>query len=604
MHLASRSTHLFLLACALLTPPLTAQAPVRYEVAFPNAVHHEARITATFADVPSGTLELRMARTSPGRYALHEFAKNVYDVEITDGSGHALEVARPDLHQWNVSGHQGTVRVAYTLFGDRGDGTYAQIDPTGAMLNAPATYMWARQMTDRPVEVRFAPPAGAEWDVATQLEPTSDPHLFRAPDHAYLMDSPTSLGDIAWREWTVESGGRTQTLRFALRHQGTDAAFDDYLRMVQAVVREETAVYGELPAFDYGTYTFLAAYLPWISGDGMEHRNSTVVNRVAHLPEDAVGVLGTVAHEFFHAWNVERIRPVTLEPFDFEAANVSNELWLAEGFTSYYDDLAMTRAGVLDAAAFGQRIAGMVNGVVNSPGFHHRSAVEMSRNAPFVDAAVSIDPQNTANIFISYYTWGSALGLALDLTLRSRFNRTLDDFMRLLWTRHGKPFRPYRVEDAESALAEVSGDATFAADFFRRYVTGTEVPDFEALLASGGYRLAPSQPDRATLRLSFESTRDGATVLSRPLEGSAVYAVGIESGDVVTRFDGQSIRDAGDIARILAGKRPGDSVTIEWQSRGRMQSATLRLEADPALSATPLPGSQPLRDAWLRPRGS
>lgn len=582
---------------------LVAQAPVSYEIGFENAVHHEASVEVRFADVPSGVLELRMSRTSPGRYALHEFAKNVYDVEITDGAGRALEVERPNLHQWNVSGHSGTVHVRYTLFGDRGDGTYAQIDRTGALLNAPATYMWARQLRDRPVQVRFSPPTNLTWSVATQLAPGSAPLTFEAPDFAYLMDSPTLLGDIAWREWDVTSSGRTQTIRFALRHQGSDAALDDYVEMVKAVVREQTAIYGELPEFDYGTYTFLAAYLPWVSGDGMEHRNSTVLTRVAELPRDALSVLGTVAHEFFHAWNVERIRPRTLEPFDFEAANMSDALWLAEGFTSYYDDLSMARAGILDPTAFGQRISGMVNGVVLQPGHRHRSPAEMSQNAPFVDAAVSIDPQNRSNIFISYYTWGSAVALALDLTLRSEFEITLDDFMRHLWAKHGKPFVPYTLEDVRVALGETTGSTSFANRFFERYMIGNELPDFERLLGAGGYELTAARPRAATLRLSVRSGESGVLVASRALQGSAAYDAGLEMGDVITSIDGQTIREASDLTRLLSSRQPGDRIEVEWTTRTGAERAVIELEADPTLRATLRSGSQPLRDDWLRPLG-
>ena len=604
MSSAIRSLLLAAASLCCLSAPLAAQGSVEYEIGFENAVHHEATVDVRFSDVPSGMLELRMSRTSPGRYALHEFAKNVYDVEITDGSGRALEVERPNLHQWNVSGHNGTVHVRYTLFGDRGDGTYAQIDRTGALLNAPATYLWARQLLDRPVEVRFAPPRDLTWSVATQLKPGSDALTFEAPNFAYLMDSPALLGDIAWREWDVTSAGRTQTIRFALRHQGSDAALDDYVEMVKAVVREQTAIYGVLPEFDYGTYTFLAAYLPWVSGDGMEHRNSTVLTRVAELPRDAVSVLGTVAHEFFHAWNVERIRPRTLEPFDFEAANMSDALWLAEGFTSYYDDLSMARGGILDATAFGQRISGMVNGVVLQPGHRHRSPAEMSQNAPFVDAAVSIDPQNTRNIFISYYTWGSAIALALDLTLRDEFEITLDDFMRHLWAKYGEPFVPYTLDDVRVALGETTGSQGFADRFFERYMVGNELPDFERLLRAGGYELSDARPRAATLRLSFRGSEEGVLVASRALQGTAAYAAGLEMGDIITAVDGQTVREASDLNRLLSARQPGDRVEVEWTTRTGTESATIELEADPTLRATPLSGSHPLREAWLRPRGS
>ncbi len=598
-----RSASIAGVALALVATAIAAQAPVEYQVRFWNAVHHEAEITVTFRDVPAGRLELRMSRTSPGRYALHEFAKNVYDVEITDARGRAVPFDRPNLHQWNVTDHRGTVRVRYTLFGDRGDGTYAQIDRTGALLNAPATYMWARQMRNRPVEVRFLPPRGVSWSVATQLEPGDTPLHFRAPDHQYLMDSPALLGDIAWRAWDVESGGRTQTIRFALRHQGSDQALDDYVEMVKAVVREQTAIYGELPEFDFGTYTFLAAYLPWVSGDGMEHRNSTVLTRVATLPEDALSVLGTVAHEFFHAWNVERIRPRSLEPFDFEAANMSDALWLAEGFTSYFDDLSMARGGLLDEEAFGRRVASMVNGVVLQPGYRHRSPDVMSQNAPFVDAAVSIDPQNRNNIFISYYTWGSAIALALDLTLRTEHATTLDEFMRIIWERYGKRFRPYSLQDVRFALEETTGNAAFAVRFFDRYMVGSGIPDFEALLAAAGYELAPARPLSATLRLQFARDDNGVRITSRPLEGTSAYAAGLELDDVLTSVAGEAVREASDVTRIFAARQPGDLLELEWLTRTGVERATVRLEADLTLAVTPMPGSHPVRSEWLRPLG-
>ena len=146
------------LVLLLVPAALLAQAPVTYEVDFPNAIHHEAEIAVTFPDVPQGPLELRMSRSSPGRYALHEFAKNVYSVEAFDGAGRPLEVTRPNPYQWNVAGHDGTVRMEYTLFGDRVDGTYAAIDNTHAHLNMPATFMWARGLEDRPISVTFRAP--------------------------------------------------------------------------------------------------------------------------------------------------------------------------------------------------------------------------------------------------------------------------------------------------------------------------------------------------------------------------------------------------------------------------------------------------------------
>ncbi|HEX2166074.1 MAG TPA: hypothetical protein VHG09_02440, partial [Longimicrobiales bacterium] len=450
-------------AVSLLGSPLSAldaagqrNDTIRYDVSFPNASRHEAEITVEYTQLPSQPLELRMSRSSPGRYALHEFAKNVYNVRAVDGSGRELEVTRPNPHQWNVAGHDGTVRVSYTLFGDHADGTYTAIDLTHAHMNMPATFMWARETGERPIAIRFDVPEASGWRVATQLRPTADASRYVAPHLQYLMDSPTELSAYDLREWPVDGG--MQTIRIAMHHLGTDAQLDEYTRHTQRIVAEQAAVFGELPDFDFDTYTFIADYLPWVNGDGMEHRNSTILTSSGSL-ENMTGLLGTVAHEFFHAWNVERIRPASLEPFDFEEANMSEALWFAEGFTSYYGPLSLRRAEVYDDARYAASLNGAVTTIVNSPGRQFFSPVEMSMQAPFVDAARSVDAQNRANTFISYYTWGAGIGLALDLSIRSRFEGvTLDDFMRAMWQKHGRhqqnftPARPYTLEDLRITL--------------------------------------------------------------------------------------------------------------------------------------------------------
>ena len=214
-----------LLSAALLAAaPAAAQAPVRYQIAFENRVHHEARITLTLADLPAGPVELRMSRTSPGRYALHEFAKNVYDVRVTDGAGRPIEPTRPNPHQWDVAGHDGALVVEYTLFGDRADGTYTGIDAAHAHLNIPATFMYARGLSERPIEVRFVVPEFSPWKVATQLVPTDDPEVFTAPDFDYFMDSPNELSGFDLREWSVSGPDGPQTMRAAVHSQDSELA--------------------------------------------------------------------------------------------------------------------------------------------------------------------------------------------------------------------------------------------------------------------------------------------------------------------------------------------------------------------------------------------
>ncbi len=589
-----KRTVLFSLLALLLAQAGYAQS-VAYEIAFPNRVHHEAEITATFQDVAADTpLEVRMSRTSPGRYALHEFAKNVYNVRAYDSAGQPLTITRPNPHQWDVSGHDGTVRVTYTLFGDRADGTYSGINNRYAHLNIPATFMWARGLEKAPVSVAFRLPE-ADWDVATQLFPTDEDGVFTAPDFWYFMDSPTHLGKISWRTWEVDDDGKQYTIRLALHHESTEGEVDDYARMARQVVAEQIAMWGDVPDFEPGTYTFIAAYLPYVSGDGMEHRNSTVLTSSQPLapaspgaPNPWMGPLGTLSHEFFHAWNVERLRPAALEPFDFEAANMSGELWFAEGFTSYYDGLFIRRAGLVDDAAFARNISGAVNTVLTAPGRRFFSPVEMSMQAPFTDAAASIDPQNKRNTFISYYTWGAAIGLGLDLTLRQRYNTTLDDFMRAMWQQHGRPEIPYMLSDLERVLGEVTGDAAFATTFFADYVHGQLAMNYEALLAPAGFSLRKAQPGTTWLGASLSNARvEGALVAQDPLFGSPLYEAGISGGDRIVSISETPVASAADAQAAIDALEPGEAVAVRFVQNGEIRTTTLTLTENPVVEVVP-----------------
>lgn len=594
-----RCSTLAIAALLLLSGRATAQAPIRYEIAFPNAAHHEAEITVTFPDLGPGPLEIRMSRTSPGRYALHEFAKNLYNFRATGLDGRRVEVTRPDLHQWTVMDHGGEVTVRYTLYGDHADGTYTGIDRSHGHLNMPATFVWARGLEARPMELRVRVPDGSGWRVATQLAPTDDPYRFTAPDLSYWMDSPTEVSDFWETSWEVPGPEGPQTVRIALHHEGTEAQAREYAQGAMAIVDAEAAVFGTFPRFDHGTYTFLACYLPWVDGDGMEHRNSTVLTSTGSLATNGRGLLGTVAHEYFHAWNMERIRSAELEPFDFEAANVSRELWFGEGFTSYYTNVALWRAGLADDEGFARAQGRTAAAVVNARGRRYFSPVGMSMQAPFVDAAVSVDATNGANTFLSYYTWGAGVGLGLDLTLRTRFpGVTLDHLMREMWRRHGSPQIPYDVEDIQEALAEVTGDAAFAQDFFRRYVWGRDVVDYAALFAAAGIRFGKSAPGEPTLGSArFAFAPDGATLTTGTLVGTALYDAGLDRGDRITRLGERAISSREDMDAVLEGRRPGDTLEVRYWSRGLVRTATLVVGESEALSATldPRAGSEAAR---------
>jgi len=556
----------------------------RYNVTFENAVHHEARISATFTQVETPVLEVQMSRTSPGRYALHEFAKNVYQVSAVNSKGEPLTITRPNPYQWHIANHDGEVTLRYTLFGDRADGTYSQIDRTHAHLNIPATFMWATHHETRPIEVKFVP-FNKNWKVATQLEKTSDKYTFTAPNLAYFMDSPTELSDHQVKSWTVRSNGQNYKINLAVHHDGIDEDLVEFARQAKAVVAQQVKVYGELPVFDYGEYTFIACYLPHVSGDGMEHRNSTILTNTKSLDEGDFSQIGTLSHEFFHAWNVERIRPKALEPFDFSAANMTTNLWFAEGFTSYYDKLMIRRAQESTLTEYLKAVSSIVNQADQVPGGQFFTPEGASMLATFTDAGTSIDKTNFSNIFYSYYSYGKAMALALDLSIRQEFpGKSLDDFMKKMWTDFGKPEIPYTRDDLRITLASLLDNEVFANEFFNQHIYGKIKPNYTPLLKRAGLEVVKANEDEAFLGAVTFNFNGAAAIISKPIQvDSPFYRAGIERGDQIIKLGRRVISSYGKWRSALEQFKPGENATIEYIQRGEKLSATVTFIENPKL---------------------
>lgn len=553
---------LITILCAGIVQYTFAQVSTQYTVSFENAVHHEAQITATFKNLNSDTVEFRMSRSSPGRYALHEFAKNVYDVNVTDGNGKVLKATRPDPYSWNVKGHNGTLIVSYTLFANHGDGTYAQIDETHAHLNAPPTFMYAPELKDDEVEINFIVRDDLNWKVSTQLKHLEE-HKYYAPNFQYFMDSPIEISDHKIRSFEIEG----QKINFALHSNTTDKQFDSYFNKVKKIVIQQIAIFGELPAYDFGEYTFLACYAPQVSSDGMEHRNSTVLTN--KNPNN--DYLSVVSHELFHGWNAERIRPASLEPFDFTKTNMSGELWFAEGFTKYYEDLVKVRAGLITKDDYILNQGGGFNYVWTSTGRIFFNPIEMSYKAPFNDAASSIDEENNKITFISYYYYGKYLALALDLSLRE-IGLNLDDYMKLVWETYGKAEKPYSNENLHETLNDYAG-ADFGNSFFNNYIYDNKMPDFNRLLKSMGVDLAVDEN-----QIYFGTYIYKQKIGEYPEFGSTAYEAGLTKGDKILKIGDYEFDESTSYREVLKNFNPGDAVNITFERFGQINQTTAILQ--------------------------
>lgn len=555
-----------------------------YAVSFPNLVHHEAIISLTVTGAEANNAMFRMSRSSPGRYATHEFAKNVYNVTATDKAGKSLVINQLDGDVFQVAGQHDHIQLTYTLFGNYGDGTYADIDDQAVLLNIPASFMWLKGAEELPIAIRFNLPANKHWTIATQLKPANDSLSFTAPNLQYFMDCPVLIGELLWSQWDLTNpDGKSYHFRLALHADATEEQLQTFTSKLKRLVREVQAVFKETPAYDYGTYTFLASFNPYVKGDGMEHRNSTMITHPG-LFVASDRQLSTFAHEFFHCWNVERIRPASLEPFNFEKSNMSEALWFAEGFTQYYGELLMKRAGFSDANNFAANMNLWINARSNTPAGKNYSPIEMSRKAVFTDAGISIDKNNYANNSVSYYLYGAAIALALDLELRTKTKLTLDDVMVAAWKTFGKTGQPYTLEGLQNILVQVTNDRSFASNFFSNYVYGHQPFDYNSSLQKAGYQLQKVNANAAWLGgVDFMESMSGLMVNSNTIIGTPLYQAGVDIGDQIISINDVPVRSARSVTKVLEPYKPGDTVSLVFRHRDETKTVQIVLAENPAL---------------------
>lgn len=561
-------------------PFFASAQSIQYSFDAPNAAHHEAEITLTVKDAKGDSLEFVMSKSSPGRYATHEFAKNVYNAKAVDENGKTLILVKTEPNVYKVKNSK-SVTLSYTLFANRADGTYAGILRNGYQLNIPAVFMWVRGLDQTPIQVEFKN-LKSDWTIATQLFTTDKKNVFTAPNFQYFMDSPIKVGKLHWRDWKVKNpDGKSYGIELALEADAPAIAIDSFTNNLKKVVDETIAIFGEAPAFDNGKFTFIASLNPYVYGDGMEHRNSTVVNSRRAF-DGSNGFMGTFAHEFVHAWNVERIRPHTLEPFKYDAPNMTEALWVAEGFTQYYTSLIQVRAGIISTEAFMNSIFGLMSAKEIAPGGKLYTPIENSQRAVFVDAGVSIDENNYGNMYSSYYTYGGALGLALDLQLRAEFNKTLDQYMTALWNKHGKTEKPYTLNDLQEVLASLT-NKKWAQQWFDQYVYDSKSINYNELFKKAGYELVDRMPNANYIgQVVFKQGKQGIIVDNASRKFTPIYEAGINAGDEIISFNGVAISKREEFDNVLKSLKIGDEVSIEFISFGENVQSKIKIEANPS----------------------
>ena len=469
--------------------PAQQLAPVIYTIRVPDPASHLANIEARFPTAGKDTIDLMMPVWSPGYYRVENYAGKVQSFAAIGRGGQTLVVSKPQPNRWRVAtGGAGEVTVTYTLLCSGRSVTLDWVGEDMGVFNGSATYITLAERARRPYEVRLELPP--QWtSSATSLEAARGGHANRyvAADYDLLNDSPIVAGQLSTHTFTVAGS------KHMLVDAGLTAGWDGAAaaRNIEKFVRADAAYWGGLP---FRRYVFLNLFRP--GGGGLEHLNSTLLT--SRVSPDAPGGnlrwLNFVSHEYFHAFNVKRLRPVELGPFDYEHPPSTGSLWISEGLTSYFGELMVARAGLSKPADLLGTLSGHIRSVQRSPGRLVQTLEQSSRNVWTAGTSgVGQDPNTT----VSYYEKGPVVGFLLDARIRRQTNgaKSIDDVMRLANQRYSGE-RGFTHDQFVAVAEEVAG--TSLADFFRRTVFSTEELDYSEALDWFGLRFAESaDPARA-----------------------------------------------------------------------------------------------------------
>lgn len=470
----------FVVAVLALAVPAGAQrlAPITYGVRISEPDTHLLDVEATVPTSGRASVELMMPVWSPGYYKVEDYAANVRDLAASTPGGETLKVEQPEKSRWRVETRGArAVRLTYRVFGNERTVTTNEITADYAVVNGAPTFITLAENARRPHEIRFTtlPPG---WKPAMSGLRDLGPSHFRADDFETLVDSPILAGKMDVREFRV--GGKPHFVVSVGDTTGWDG--DAGARSLQTFIEESARFWGELP---YDKYLFLLAFRP--GGGGLEHRNSNLSTVVTRSGPRGWASLGLLAHEYTHLYNVKRLRPVELGPFDFSKAPITGSLWISEGVTSYYSGLLMTRAGLQSTDDYLASLSSLIGGLQNAPGRLLQS-VEQSSLEVWNNSNSGVAPAATT---VSYYNKGNVLGLLLDARIRrqTRGRHSFDDVMRLAYERYSgaRGFTPEQFRQTAERVAD-----TDLAAWFADSVSSTRELDYSDLLEWYGLRFVPS----------------------------------------------------------------------------------------------------------------
>jgi predicted metalloprotease with PDZ domain len=525
---------------------------ISYNVTFPEVQAHYTDIEMNIEHLTQNTLVLKMPVWTPGSYLVREFAKNVEGFTVSaDGKNIPFKKTRKNWWSVNTQGLS-HVTIKYKVYCFENSVRTALVDLSHAFLSTSGMFIYPEGMLHEPSTIHIVPFGG--WDkVSTSLEMVNnDPFTVQAPNYDILFDSPIEVGNQDVFGFDA-IGVKYQVAMYGGGNYDKERLKKDMAKIVE----QETAIYGENPNKHY----VFIVHNNFRGGGGLEHLSSTVLG----ASRDAYGTergyqnfLSLVAHEHFHLWNVKRLRPIVLGPFDYDNENYTTDLWIAEGFTAYYEDIILRHAGLIPTDNYLNVMANDLNQVENTPGKKIQSVADASYDAWIKAYRPN---ENSNNSTISYYSKGSAIAMMLDLEIinDSQAKYSLDDVMKYMYDTYYKlKKRGYTDEEFKQGLEKFAGKNL--DDFYQKYVYGVADVDYNKYLGYAGYKLTDEAAtiNDPSLGLLTASTNGKITVMGVLRDGTG-WIDGINVNDEIVSVDGKPVSD---VNSILADKKVGDKLSI------------------------------------------
>jgi len=598
-------------------------APIRYSIVPARPEAHLYRVTCTVAEPDPAGQEFALPAWTPGSYMIREFARHIVSIRA-ECRGRPVRLDKLDKHTWRAQPAAGPLSVSCDVYAWDLSVRGAHLDTRHAFFNGASVFLRAVGTDDAPCEVEILPPHGARyrsWRVATAMtRKTAKPYgfgLYAAENYDELIDHPVEMGEFTLAGF--RAAGVPHDIAVTGRH---DADMRRLARDLKRLCEHHIGFFGR-PA-PMKRYVFLITAVGEGYG-GLEHRASTALlcsrddlprPGESKLTERYRTFLGLANHEYFHTWNVKRIKPAVFAPYDLGRENYTALLWAFEGITSYYDDLALVRCGLIGRKDYLELLGRSITAYLRNPGRARQTLAESS-----FDAWIKYyrQDENSPNAAVSYYVKGSLVALCLDLLIRSRTRgrKSLDDLMRALWRRHGMTGVGVEEDGVERLAEEITGLKLFP--YFDEWLRSTGELPLKQLLAAHGIEMrlrpAESAEDKggkpaasekiaglAMLGVRARAERDDA-VVTHALEGGAAQAAGIAAGDVIVAVDGLRPGKAG-LDALLAKRRSGEAIVIHAFRRDELMSFEARLGRAPADTCVLAEsrGANALRERWLAPR--